>query len=73
MKTILIIMVIMVIMLIPILIFYIILNRINNVSNFRIKMIDEDYKTYLKLPSFRRMVFSFKRLTKENWIKENLK
>jgi hypothetical protein len=47
--------------------------RNDAVYKFRLKMIDEDFASYLKLPKYTKMVYSFKRLKKENWIKDDKK
>lgn len=58
----------MIILFIIILIWIYINIRMEKVSNFRLNMMDEDYESYLKLPKYEIMIFSFKRLKKEYWI-----
>lgn len=40
------------------------------VCRFRLKMIDENYDKYCELPSYERMLFSFKPLKEKYWINQ---
>jgi hypothetical protein len=46
------------------------LYRNNKVYEFRTGLIWNDYDAYLKLPPYNKMLWSFKKLNKENWVKE---
>ena len=46
------------------------LNRNKRVCDFSLKILEKDYKTYDKLPSYEKMVWSFKPLKLKYWIKD---